>query len=351
MTSRPTGARAAVIGAYGHTGQLVVAELTRRGWTPILAGRDPAQLTALHTRTPAAEARLVDVADPASLDRALAGADVVLHCAGPFADTTPAVLAAAVRARVPYLDAAAEQPAVAAAFAEHDAAARAAGVIAVPAMAFYGGLADLLATAVVAGDPAPVDRLDIAIALDRWFPTRGTRLTGERQRGPRLRIADHRLQHAPLPSPRTWEFPPPFGRQDVEGVSLAEAVTIQRHLRPAELRVYLNAAPLRDLRDPLTPPPTAVDASGRSAQTFLVDVRAHRGERVGGLVAAGRDIYAVSATLMVEAAAHILAGRVRAGARGVLAAGEAFDPPALLGALAPVLALSATPGSAAGACA
>lgn len=334
--------RATVLGAYGHTGQFVVAELTRRGWTPILVGRDPARLAALHASYPAAEARTVDLAHPASLDRALASADIVLHCAGPFADTIPPVLAAALRARLPYLDIAAEQPAVAAAFAEHAAAALAADLIAIPAMAFYGGLADLLATAVLAGGAAPVDSIDLAIALDRWHPTRSTRLTGERNRGPRLRLVNHRLDYAALPPPRTWDFPPPFGRQDVEGVSLAEAITIARHLRPAELRVYLNAAPLRDLRNPHTPPPTRADASGRSAQTFLVDVRAHRGDHaVGRLVASGRDIYAFSATLLVEAAARVVAGRVRAGARGVLAAGEAFDTHELLGALAPVLVLSA----------
>jgi hypothetical protein len=29
-----------VFGAYGHTGRFVVAELCRRGWAPILSGRD-----------------------------------------------------------------------------------------------------------------------------------------------------------------------------------------------------------------------------------------------------------------------------------------------------------------------
>jgi len=33
-----------VYGAYGHTGQFVVSELRRRGWTPVLSGRDPRKL-------------------------------------------------------------------------------------------------------------------------------------------------------------------------------------------------------------------------------------------------------------------------------------------------------------------
>ena len=36
-----------VYGAYGHTGRFVVAELQRRGWTPIAAGRDRDALTEL----------------------------------------------------------------------------------------------------------------------------------------------------------------------------------------------------------------------------------------------------------------------------------------------------------------
>ena len=35
-----------VYGAAGHTGQFVVAELRRRGWVPVLSGRDPDKLRA-----------------------------------------------------------------------------------------------------------------------------------------------------------------------------------------------------------------------------------------------------------------------------------------------------------------
>ena len=35
-----------VYGATGHTGQFVVAELRRRGWVPVLSGRDPDKLRA-----------------------------------------------------------------------------------------------------------------------------------------------------------------------------------------------------------------------------------------------------------------------------------------------------------------
>jgi hypothetical protein len=101
----------------------------------------------------------------------------------------------------------------------------------------------------------------------------------------------------------------------------------------ARLRTYLNNAPLRDLRDATTPPPAAVDESGRSAQTFLVDVVVRKGSKVRRAIVQGRDIYAFTAPLVVEAVERILDGRVRGS--GALAPGETFDAMDFLRALAP----------------
>ncbi len=79
MTSNKT---VAVYGAYGHTGRFVVSELRRRGWTPILSGRDAGKLQAFGTENPGLELRPASVDEPAALDRALAGAVAVINCAG-----------------------------------------------------------------------------------------------------------------------------------------------------------------------------------------------------------------------------------------------------------------------------
>jgi NAD(P)-dependent dehydrogenase (short-subunit alcohol dehydrogenase family) len=133
----------AVFGAYGHTGRFVVAELHRRGWTPILSGRDPARLNALGDRHPGLDLRPACVDDAASLDRALVGATSVINCAGPFARTSAPLIEAALRAKMPYLDVAAEIEANADTFEQYAGRAREAGIATVPAMAFYGGLGDL----------------------------------------------------------------------------------------------------------------------------------------------------------------------------------------------------------------
>jgi saccharopine dehydrogenase-like NADP-dependent oxidoreductase len=174
----PTARTVTVYGASGHTGRFVVAELCHRGWLPVLAGRDAARLDEVAALHPGLDVRPASVDDAASLDRAVAGAAAVVNCAGPFAVTAAPVIEAALRARVPYLDVAAEADVVAGTFERFDGPARAAGVVVAPALAFFGGLGDLLATAAM-GDWDRADRIHLAYALSGWKPTRGTLATGE----------------------------------------------------------------------------------------------------------------------------------------------------------------------------
>jgi len=164
----------AVYGAAGHTGRFVTAELVRRGISPLLCGRDERKLDDVAKSTPGSEVRVAKLDDPASLNRALDGALAVINCAGPYLDTAPQVIEAAIRGRIHYLDLTAEQASAAATFENFAGASEAVGVVVAPAMAFYGGLADLLSTVAV-GDWSRVDEVRIAIALDSWHPTLGTR--------------------------------------------------------------------------------------------------------------------------------------------------------------------------------
>src|SRR6202022_819966 len=186
MTSNRT---VTVFGAYGHTGRFVGSELTQRGWTPILSGRDPDKLNAVGAAHRELEIRPASVDDPASLDRALVGATSVINCAGPFARTSAPLIEAALRAKIPYLDVAAEIEANADTFEQYADRSRKAGIVIVPAMAFYGGLGDLLATAAM-GEWKAADEICIAYALSSWKPTLGTRATTQvsRQRRGGLRI-------------------------------------------------------------------------------------------------------------------------------------------------------------------
>jgi hypothetical protein len=311
----------AVYGASGHTARFVLAELLRRGHTPIAVGRD-------NTKMP--QMRVAPLDDPDALDRALAGADAVINCAGPFLDTAQPLVEAALRGGAHYFDVTAEQGSALSTLEQFDAPARERNVVVVPAAGFYGGLGDLLATHAMNGW-THADRIDIAIALDSWWPTRGTRSTGARNTAPRLTIFDGELTQLGPSAPKTWNFPQPFGTQELIELPFTETILLARHVRVREMHNYLNQAPLRDLRDPATPEPVAADAHGRSSQHFLIDVIARSGDEARRVTASGRDIYAITAPIVVEAAERVCQSMRRNA--GAFALGQLFDSSALLASL------------------
>jgi short subunit dehydrogenase-like uncharacterized protein len=246
-------------------------------------------------------------------------------------DTAAPVVEAALRVGAHYLDISAEQRSVRQTLATYKQEAIDAGVVVLPAMAFFGGLADLLVAQICSGLRA-VDEILIGVALDYWHPTAGTRRTGERNTARRVIVSAGRL--APLPTsaaPANWRFPKPFGDLPVTAVPLSEIITISSHIAAGRIESFMNKAPLQDLGRADTPAPANVVAGGKSDQQFVMDAIAS-GDGVSRRIAAfGRDIYAVSAPLVVEACMRVLArGRAKG---GTFAPAELFDPQDFLAAL------------------
>lgn len=337
------GQAVAVFGAYGHTGRFVVAELLNRGFAPVLTGRDADKLEALGASYPGLAVRPATVDDPASLDRALTGVAAVINVAGPFASTAAPVIEAALRAGIPYVDVAAELEANADTFAQFADRAAEAGTVVIPAMAFFGGLGDLLVTAAM-GDWTSADEAHVAYALSSWHPTAGTRSAGtvsrERREGRRVVFSEGRMQFRDDAAPTMkWSFPDPTGVRSVIGeFTMADVVTVPSHLAIPEVRTYMNVEAAKDVVSPETPAPTAVDESGRSDQTFVVDVVVRSGDEERRVTASGQDIYAFSAPLAVEAVHRVLTGQIRT--VGVASAGAIFDAPDFLRALSEQTSLS-----------
>jgi hypothetical protein len=305
-----------VYGATGHTGRFVVEELLRQNLPAAVSGRNASALAAQWGHL---DVRPAAVDDPHALDRALKNAVAVINAAGPFAITAEPLIEAAARARIPYVDVAAEIEANAATLA------RDSDTPVVPAMAFYGGLGDLLTTAAL-GERTAADEVHVAYGLSSWHPTPGTRVAGrvshDRRSGRRVRFAGGRLDYHDDPVvQQDWTFPQPLGRRRVIAeFSMADIVTIPSHLAVPEVRTYMTVEAAGDLADADTPAPAAVDEHGRSDQTFVVDVRVGDGRRA---TASGQDIYAVTAPLAVGAVRRILAGETRSS--GVASAGAMFD--------------------------
>ncbi|MBB4235000.1 saccharopine dehydrogenase family protein [Rhizobium esperanzae] len=333
-----TSRAVAVLGANGHTGRFVVAELLRRGLQPIAIGRSAERLAEAGFPERGVECREAAVEDDAALDRALAGAAAVINCAGPFMDTADAVVRAALRAGIHYLDVTAEQPSVQATLDRHEAAAGRAGVAVIPAMGFYGGLADLLVAAAM-DDWDDADAIEVFVALDSWLPTKGTRVTGEKNTARRLAVNGGQLEPVGQPpAERISTLPEPFGQQTFVELSFSEVPLIARRLQTKELHTFLGTTALRDVRDPSTPPPQPVDETGRSAQRFAVEVIVSQGDVRRRIVAQGQDIYAVTAPIICEAVQRVLSGDIRD--TGAKAPAAIFDAESFLRALAPHLSVA-----------
>jgi hypothetical protein len=176
------------------------------------------------------------------------------------------------------------------------------------------------------------DAIEIHVALDSWLPTKGTRVTGEKNTARRLAISGGQL--APVqqpPAEKVSVLPAPFSRQTFVELPFSEVPLIARHVRTKELHSFLGTTALRDVRDPSTPPPQPVDETGRSAQRFVVEVVVTQGGMRRRIIAQGQDIYAVTAPIICEAVQRILSGDIRD--RGAKPPAAIFDAVSFMQAL------------------
>ena len=99
-----------LFGATGYTGARTAEALVGRGARPLLAGRNPARLSALAERLGGLETAQADVTDPASVRALLGEGDVLVTTVGPFLQFGQAAVDAAVDAGAIYLDSTGEPP-------------------------------------------------------------------------------------------------------------------------------------------------------------------------------------------------------------------------------------------------
>jgi short subunit dehydrogenase-like uncharacterized protein len=132
-----------IYGANGYTGALIAQEAAARGHQPVLAGRNAVALAALAS-TLGLEHRSFALDNLGVIVEGIQGAAVVLHCAGPFAQTFRAMTDACLRTGTHYLDITGEV-AVFEALAARDAEAKAKGVMLLPGAGFDVVASDCLA--------------------------------------------------------------------------------------------------------------------------------------------------------------------------------------------------------------
>ncbi len=312
----------AVYGAYGHTGKFIVSQLLDQGFNPILCGRDKEKLLSYSRQYPSLLTKVADINQPDTLDNAFSSSDIIVNCAGPYLDTAEPVIQAALRLGKHYIDLSAEQKAVLDIFDNFSDEAKQSKTIIIPAAAFYGGLGDLLSTALT-DSWNEIKDINIYIGLDSWHPTKGTRLTGERNHYQRFVFANGQLQPLQASEPIKWDFPKPIDTKEIIAVPLTEIITISRHLNVKNINTYISLNSIQDIRNAETPEPKPTDEKNRSSQQFCMEVVALNGNKKRTIIAQGRDIYAVTAPLVVEAIKRIIAGKIKK--IGVTTIGEVFE--------------------------
>lgn len=325
----------AVLGANGHTGRFVIAELLRHNIRPIAVVRPPTGYARGNLPDFGAhevEIRHAAIDHEAALDAAFSGARAIINCAGPFVETAQPVIHAALRSGSHYLDVTSEQASVEACFALFDASARDADIIVMPAIGFFGGFTDLLATVAV-GDWDAVDAITIYIGLDSWHPTHGTRRTATMAAARQVICGAQKVRQFLPPHQRDWRFAAPFGTQLVTALPLSEIPLIARHISASEVHSYVSDIALQDIRNDDTPPPVVNPVTGRSSQQFMVEVVAQKRGVTRAICAQGHDLYNFTAALACESAKRLLARQYQG--TGALTPGTAFDAAHLLATLSP----------------
>ncbi len=160
-----------VLGATGVTGTQAVPYLRRRraddGFRWGIAGRSRGRLEALLAGWPEAErpeVLVVDCADRASVDAAVARTRALVNFAGPFARMAPEVIDSCVADGIAYVDVSGEMDFVARVAARHHAAAEATGARIVQVCGFEALPFDLLVAAAIdrlrsdhGADPEAID--------------------------------------------------------------------------------------------------------------------------------------------------------------------------------------------------
>jgi short subunit dehydrogenase-like uncharacterized protein len=162
-----------VYGANGFTGALIAERARAQGLRPVLAGRNREAVEALGARLDL-PTRIFDLGKPEEIDAGLQGVRLVLHCAGPYSQTSRPMVDACLRAGAHYLDITGEVAVLEAVLAR-DAAARTAGVVLMPAVGFDVVPTDCMASRLHA-ELRDAVRLELAFAGD-LKPSPGTAKT------------------------------------------------------------------------------------------------------------------------------------------------------------------------------
>jgi short subunit dehydrogenase-like uncharacterized protein len=335
----------ALLGATGFTGQLIAAELANQKLPFIIAGRNPAKLTALQQQINS-EYLIKSVTaspdNPASLAELFAAPTaLVINCAGPFTDLGEPVVKAALAANIHYLDITGEQLYIAQILDRYHTQAVEQNCLVIPACGFEYAVGNW-AAAWAAENLEPLDHLTISVAARNASTSRGTQLSA-------LKLLSNagygwqngkRTAHLTAHKSKVIEFPRPFGKKRSVWVPFGDLVTLPRHIKVQNIDGYMAMSGLAPYLTRLfffmlplvSPIASALLGSGKNyvpdphnrklfEWALTATATGQKGSRT--VILQGQDVYGLTAKITAYAARQILAGNFTKA--GVLGTAHALD--------------------------
>lgn len=221
--------RILILGGTGRIGQAVAADVLRHTTAELqLAGRNSRTGSAIATQLgPRVTFQAIDLGDLVGLQEAIAAADLVVHCAGPFHQRDGRVLQACIAAQVPYVDVS-DHPSFTRTAQQYHAAAQQAGVTAMINTGIFPGISNSM----VRRDVEALDQVDTIHLSYVVGGSGGAGLTVMRTtflglQQPFSAWVDGRWQPIqPYSDREVIDFPAPFGRTGVYWFDVPEAFTL-----------------------------------------------------------------------------------------------------------------------------
>lgn len=293
-----------IYGATGYTGQMIAAQAKTADLNFVIAGRNRPKLKAL-AETLEVSFQVFDVKDTSNLIHELEGIDVVLNCAGPFAQTAELLMEACIATGVHYLDITAEINVFRTAESLHDKAV-ATGSMLLPGVGWDVVPTDCLAVSLAGRVSAPV-RLRIALQVAGSM-SRGSAISaGEIIRAGLLAREEGMLVAKTSDTPADFDF----GEGTVACVPLSfgDLVTAWHSTGIPAIEMYVNitgdAFPGGDL-SALPDGPSLPEREASKARA-IVEVTSSAGE-IHRAVIETVNGYSYTPLAAVEAARQVLSG-------------------------------------------
>jgi len=228
-----------IYGANGYTGELIAEEAVRRGFKPILGGRNRDALEALAQRFKLTR-RVFELGDAAEIARNLDGVDLLLNCAGPFKYTAEPLLDACLERKIHYLDITGEIDVFALCHHAHNRA-RHQGVVVAPGVGFDVVPTDCVAALLKRQLP---DAIELVLAFEAGGgPSPGTARTSVEglAKGGRVR-RNGELIDVPL-AWKTREFERDGERRSAMTIPWGDVYTAYVSTGIANIETYMAVSP------------------------------------------------------------------------------------------------------------